>query len=167
MNTIKISTIIILLFGMISCSSSQHLNKDFTDFYKHHQDDNGVVSFSLPIGLAKILIDDDDDDAKKILGKLNKMRFFICEKDNGFYTKAIEGYLPEPNYHDLMVIRDGAETVVFKIKEPVNGKIKEIILTVSKPDSFVAISFNGNFDMEDAREMTSSVKRGNLGDIRL
>lgn len=167
MNNMRTSIIIIFIFGLFSCSSSQHINKDFTDFYNHHQDDNGVVSFSLPIGLAKILIDDDDTDAKKIMSKLNKMRFFICEKDNGFYTKAIEKYLPEPNYHDLMVIRDGEETVVFKIKEPVNGKIKEIILTVSKQESFVAISFNGNFDMEDAKEMTSSIKRGNLGDIRL
>jgi len=167
MNIMRTSLVIIFLLGLFSCSSSQPLHRDFTDFYNNHEDDNGVVSFSLPIGLAKILIDKDDEDAKKVLGKLHKMRFFICDEDNGFYPKAIEKYLLEPDYHDLMVIKDGEETVVFKMQEPVNGKIKEIVLTVSKPGSFVAVSFNGNFDIEDAKEMASSVNRGNLGDIRL
>ncbi len=114
-----------------------------------------------------MLIDDDDQEAKKALSKLNKMRFFICDHDNGFYRKAVQKYLPEGTYHDLMVIKDGKETVAFKMKEPINGRIKEIVLTVSEPNSFIAISFMGNFTVDDAKSFASSIKTDDLGSISL
>ncbi len=162
-------TIIITLcvFGIVGCSSSQQVNNDFTDFYHNHGDDSGIVSFSFPVGLAKAFLDDDDKEAKKAFSKLNKMRFFICENDNGYYKKKVQKYLPEGKYHDLIVIKDGKESVSFKMKEPTNGKVKEIVMIVSEPDSFVAISFIGNFTVDDAKEMANSIKTDDLSSIRL
>ncbi len=159
--------IAIFVFGFFGCSSSQPATTDFSDFYNDYEDDAGIVSFSFPIGLAKAFLNDDDKDAKKAFDKIHKMRFFICEKDNGFYSKKIQNYLPEGTYHDLMVVKDGKETVTFKMKAPVNNKIKEILLIVSEPDSFVAISFMGNFTIDEAKEMASSIKTDNLGSVRL
>jgi hypothetical protein len=159
--------IAIFVFGIFGCGSSQPATTDFSDFYNDHEDDAGIVSFSFPIGLAKAFLDDDDKDAKKAFDKIHKMRFFICEKDHGFYSKKIQNYLPEGTYHDLMVVKDGKETVTFKMKAPVNNKIKEILLIVSEPDSFVAISFMGNFTIDEAKEMASSIKTDNLGSVRL
>ena len=159
--------IIIFVFGIVGCGSSQQVNTDFSDFYHEHEGDAGIISFSIPIALAKAFIDNDDQDAEKAFDKMKKMKFFICEQNHGYYQKKILDYLPEENYHDLMVIKDGKETVSFKMKEPVNGKIKEIILIVSEPDSFVAISFIGNFTMDDAKKMASSMKTNDLGSIRL
>lgn len=163
----KTIIIAIFVFGIVGCSSSQQVNSDFADFYHHHEDDAGIVSFSFPIGLAKAFIDDDDKEAKKAFSKLNKMRFFICENDNGYYKKKVQNYLPEGKYHDLMVIKDGKETVAFKMKEPVNGKVKEIVMIVSEPESFVAISFTGNFTIDDAKSFASSIKTDNLGAVRM
>jgi len=159
--------IALFLFGIVGCSSSQQVSNDFTDFYNDHENDAGIVSFSLPIGLAKAFIDDDEPKAKKAFSKLNKMRFFICEHDNGYYSKKIHNYLSEGTYHDLMVIKDGKESVEFKMKEPIDGKVKEIVMIVSEPESFVAISFSGNFTIDDAKEMASSIKTDNLGEIRM
>ena len=166
MNKMKTTLMILLFFSMISCSNSQNISRDFSHFYDKYQDDAGIVSFTIPSFLANMAIDDNDQDAKKVLKKLNKLRFFICEKDNGFYNKTINTYLPENVYHDLLVVKDGPETVTFKMKEPEKEKIKEIILLVTKPDSFVAISFSGDFNLEEAQEMTSSINAGKLGQMR-
>ena len=114
-----------------------------------------------------MVVDENDYEAKQALKKLNKIRFFICEKDRGFYAKKVNDYLPENTYHDLMVVKDGSETVVFKMKEIEKNEIKEIVLIVTKPNSFVAISFSGHFTMEDAKEVASSVNRDKIGDINM
>jgi hypothetical protein len=159
--------ITIFLFGIVSCGSSQQATKDFSSFYNTHEDDEGIVTFSIPMAFARAFIDDDDKEAKKAFDKMKNVKFFICDKDDGFYQKEIKNYMPEGAYHDLMVVKDGKETVSFKMKEPVDGKIKEIVLLVSEPKSFVAISFTGNFTVDDAKEVASSIKTDNLGSVRM
>lgn len=163
----RTTLIAILLFAIVGCSNSQSKNKDFTDFYNRYQDDSGIVTINIPVFLAKILVDDNDRDAHEALSKLRNLRLFICENDDGFYKNKVQEYMPEGVYHDLMIIKDGKETVAFKMKEPVNGRIKEIVMTVSEPNSFVAICFKGNFTMEDAKQMTSSIRTGNIGSIQM
>ncbi len=163
----RTTTIIILLISMMGCGTSQVMNKDFTAFYNKYEDDAGVVSFQVPAGLARMFVDKEDKDADNFVKKMDKIRFFISEHDNGKYDKTIETYLPDGVYNDLMIVKNDGSTIIFKMKEPKAGKIKEIVLTVSNPDSFVAISFSGDFTLEDAKQMTSSIKTNDLGDISM
>ncbi|NJO89149.1 MAG: hypothetical protein HC831_09450 [Chloroflexia bacterium] len=61
----KTIIIAIFVFGIFGCSNSQPISVDFSDFYNDHEDDSGIVSFSLPIGLARAFIKDDDKEAHK------------------------------------------------------------------------------------------------------
>ena len=150
---------------MISCGTSQVLKKDFTQFYNTHEDDEGVVSFQIPIALARMIIKDEDQEADDFLKKMDKIRFFIKEHDNGQYKRTVQNYLPESVYNDLMIVKDNGSTVMFKMKEPKDGHIREIVMTVTDPDSFVAVSFIGNFTLEDAKHMTSSIKTDDFGGL--
>ncbi len=158
--------ITIFVFGILSSCNSQSKN-DFSDFYNTHEDDIGIITFSLPIGLANAFIADDDAEAKDAFAKVSNMKFFICEKDNGYYEKKIKKYMPEGTYHDLMVVKNGKESVSFKMKEPTKGKKREVVLIITEPESFVAISFVGNFTLNDAKEMANSIETDELGDIRM
>ncbi len=161
----KTIIIVIFVFGFFGCSSSQPATTDFSDFYNEHEDDAGIVSFSIPVGIAKAFVEEDDLEAKKALGKIKKIRFFICDKDNGFYGKQLQNYLPDV-YHDLMIIKEGKETVTFKMKEPEKGKVSEILLIVSEPNSFVAISFTGKFSTDDAEKFAGSIKSDKVAGLR-
>jgi|GEM_PF-587385 hypothetical protein len=163
----KTITILFLLFTMMGCASSQVPKKDFTAFYNTYEDDEGVVNFQIPIALARMIVKDEDKDTDDIVKKMDKIRFFIKEQDNGKYKRTIDNYLPESLYNDLMIVKDNGSTVIFKMKEPKQGHIREIVLTVTDSDSFVAISFTGDFTMEDAKQMTSSIKTSDFGDFDL
>jgi len=158
-------TVVILLISMMSCGTSQVLKKDFTTFYNTYEDDEGVVSFQIPVALARMVVKDDDMEADNFLKKMDKIRFFIKEHDNGQYKRMVQSYLPESIYNDLMIVKDDGSTVIFKMKEPKEGRIREIVMTVTNPDSFVAVSFLGNFTMEDAKHMTSSIKTNDFGNL--
>jgi hypothetical protein len=148
---------IFLLVMMMGCASSQNANRNFTSFYTKYQDDDGVKSFEIPCFLAKKILGDDDKDSDNLIKKINKLRFFLVENDQGNYGRKIQSYLPNADYHDLMIVREDGSTVIFKIKELKNGDIKEIVMTVTQPDSFLAISFTGNFTREDVHKMSKSI----------
>jgi hypothetical protein len=163
LNKMRTITVVILLISMMGCGTSQVITKDFNAFYNKYEDEQGVVSFKISSALARMVVRNEDEDANKFLKKMDKIRFFISEHDQSrYYTRAIENYLPESAYNDLVVIKDDGSTVIFKMKEIKQGQIKEIVMTVSSPDSFVAVSFTGNFTLDDAKQMTKSIKHSNF-----
>ncbi len=162
-----LTTIILLVILSIGCATSQEYDKDFTDFYNQYEDDAGIICFQLPGALVNFAIDKDDKNAKELFSKVDKIRFVISENTHNQYDKKIEKYLPNSLYHDLMIIKDDGAKVMFKVKESKKGLIEEIIMTVSESDSFVAISFSGKFNTEDAQKMTGSIKSGKMSHFRM
>ena len=152
--------------SFLACGNSQDNNDDFSEFYHEYKNTDGVVAFELPMFLAKMVIDKDDEELEHFVKKTDDIRFFISDKSNTVLYRELEKHLPKDNYHDLMVIKKDGSTVTFKIRERKN-KIREILMTVIEDSSFVAISFTGNFTIEDAKKMAKSVKTDGLGDIRM
>jgi len=160
------TTLTIFLLALIgSCATSQQTNKNFATFYSQYQDDEGVKSFEIPCFLAKKLFNDNDNNSDHLIKKITKLRFFISENDNGKYGNRIKYYLPNSDYHDLMVVKSNGNAVVFKIKELKNGDIKEVVMTITEPDSFVAVCFTGSFTMNDVKKMTNSIHSDNCANF--
>jgi len=162
----RILLISLLLTSFVACGNSQENNNDFTEFYKANKNTEGVVAFELPMFLAKMVIDKDEEELKEFMKKTDDIRFFISDKSNTTLYRKLENHLSPNVYNDLMIIKEGGSTVTFKIRENKN-KIREILLTVVEDSSFVAISFTGEFTIEDAKKMAKSVKTDGLGDISL
>ena len=162
----RILIISLLLTGFVACGNSQETNNDFTEFYQAYKNTDGVVAFELPMFLAKMVIDKDEEELKEFVKKTDDIRFFISDKSNVALYRELKNYLPNGVYNDLMIVKNGSSTVTFKIRERKN-KIREILMTVMEDSSFVAISFTGDFTIEDAKKMAKSVKTDGLGEIRL
>ena len=162
----RILVISLVLTGFMACGNSQENNENFTDFYWDNKNINGVVTFELPMFLAKMVIDNDDGEMEYFVNKTEGIRFFISDRANTGLYRKLERYTPKGVYNDLMIIKDGSSTVKFQIRERKN-KIREILMTVKEDSSFVAISFTGNFTIEDAKKLTKSVKMDGLGEVRL
>ncbi len=139
-----------------SCAISKGGEASYRNFYKKYKKTEGIVSFKIPMGLARIFVDNDDKEAKEFLKKADDVSFFIAEEKNNILFSELKNYLPIDVYKDIMVIRDGASTITFKVKDTDNT-IEEIIMTVQETDSFVVMCVTGDFDLEDAKAFTKSV----------
>ena len=162
----RILIISLFLTSFIACGSAQKNNNDFTEFYQAHKNTDGVVAFELPMFLAKMVIDKDEEELREFVKKTDDIRFFISDKSNTVLYTELENHLPERVYNDLIIVKNGSSTITFKIRERKN-RIREILMTVKEDSSFVAISFTGNFTIEDAKKIAKSVKTDGLGEIRL
>ena len=158
--------IALLLTSIMACGNSQENNNDFTDFYHSNKNTEGVVAFKLPMFLAKMVIDKDEEELKQFMKNTDDIRFFISDKSNTSLYLTLKNHLSPSIYNDLMIIKEGGSTVTFKIREHRN-KIREILMTIVEDSSFVAISFTGEFTIEDAKKIAKSVKTDGMGDIRL
>lgn len=154
---------VILIFLCFGCASSQDMKKDFAAFYDKYQDASGVKCFEINCNLGEFIKEDGNN--SDLLKKMTGLRFFIAEKNNDNFAQKIANYLPGSVYHDLMVVKEDGSTVVFKIREVQNKDIKEIVMTVSKPDSFVAISFSGHFTYDEAERMSKSIDSKDMEDF--
>lgn len=162
----RILIISLLLTSFLACGNSQETNNDFTEFYHAYKNTDGVVAFELPMFLAKMVIDKDEEELNDFVKKTDDIRFFISDKSNVALYRKLENHLLDGVYNDLMIIKEGTSTVTFKIRERKN-MIREILMTVKEDSSFVAISFTGNFTIEDAKKMAKSVKTDGLDEIHL
>jgi hypothetical protein len=162
-------TLLMVLFiaAIAGCATSQQTSKDFSTFYNKYQDDAGVKSFEIKCNMGNFLKDEEKDKNDELFSKPTRFRLFISEKDKGNYADKIKYYLSGNDYHDLMITKNNGSTVIFKIKEMSDKEYKEIVMTVSKPESFVAMSFTGKFTYEEAKKMSSSIKSDNSIDFDL
>ena len=162
----KLLIISILMTSFIACANSQEQDDEFVDFYRNYKNTDGVIAFNLPTFLVKAIVDDSDEELEKFVKKTDDIRFFISEKNNNSLYRKLNSHLPQSTYHDLMVIKDGSSTVTFKIREHKN-KIQEILMMANGDSSFVAISFTGDFTIDDAKRLAKSIKTDEVGEIRL
>ncbi len=154
--------IIILAFGVLGCSSSKPITKDFDKFYSKHESDKGVVTLSIPIFLAKMFISKDDKETLKALDKLRKVKLFICEDKKNNYNRTIKDYLPNNVYSDLMVVNNNSEKIVFKMRKPEGKVIEEFVMTVASPKSFVAIELKGSFTKTDISKIVKKLRKNDI-----
>jgi hypothetical protein len=109
---------------------------------------------SLFSGLAK-----DDKEVGDVVGKLTSIR--IISIDDSILNKSVNFYnelgtkLNYKDFEELMVVRDGNETVKFLIKESGN-KISELLM-VSGGSSNSLISIRGEIDLKSISRLSGSI----------
>lgn len=162
MKKIFYSIVIIVLFSSCAISGNQ---KGYHSFYKEHKKDKDVVSFGLPTGLAGLFLNNKEDkELKAFLKNVDDFRFFIAEDTSKVLMPILKEHLPENLYKDFMIIKDGGETVTFKVREN-KGAITEIIMLVEEEKSFVVMSIEGEFTYDDMKNFVKSVDTSKLIDV--
>ncbi len=135
------------------------------DFYDKYSGKDGYTSVYITKYMfdifAKISNEADEDDVIKTLSKLDAIKILTVDSathvhDNFSFSKELKRMLPRDMYKELMIVKDGDETITFMIREAGN-KISEFVMTVEGSSSPVLIFLEGKIDLDDISKLSKSM----------
>ncbi len=112
--------------------------------------------------VAKIEADEDMEEFKNVTKGLDFIKILTISDDSqagdrvGFMND-LKSVLKKPLYKDLMVVKEGKETITFKVLED-KKKIVELVMTVEGGDEPVLIYMGGDIDLNNVSKMSKSFK---------
>jgi Domain of unknown function (DUF4252) len=152
-----------LLFIAANALSANAQNDAIVKFFqKHYEDERFTVVYVSPkmfSMIAKIETDDEEwQSVREVIKELGGLRILTSDSiDNGMelYQDALSR-IPQPEYEELLTVRDGQEHVRFWIKES-GDVITELLLLVSEPTSFTMLSFTGRIDLAKISKLANKL----------
>ena len=153
--------LVILLFPMLTMAQETPANK----LFEKHSGQEGYTSIYITKYMfelfKKVANDDDEKDFKDVTSKLTSIKIltidsaFNAESDRSF-NKELLASLPKATYKDLMVIKDGKQTVRFLINEK-NNKISEFLMVVYGDGDPVLIFLEGDIDLKQVSKLSKTM----------
>lgn len=153
---------LIVLFLMTVFSScvftSMETNKDgYMKFFHSYKNTEGIISFSLSPAFVGFFIEKDgNEDLDEVIDKLDKINFFIVENADKKLLKDMKSNIPKSKYKDIMVIKEGSASVIFKIRES-KDKADELVMMVKDNSDMVVMCITGSFTQDDAKILVKSI----------
>ncbi len=144
-----------LLLQLIICSFTMG-QSSYSQFFDKNKNIKGVESFTISTSLFRFFLDSDEQELKDMLKKLDEVSFLIADAASPTLAIELEKTLPEKEYKELMVIKNGTSTVRFKAKEKSN-KVDEVVMIVTEPNSLVVMCIKCNITFNEAKALASSV----------
>ncbi len=163
------SVLLTLIFLLVSNSNTfGNKNPDkekqpssLTSFYNKFEGNEGVTRLTISTGLLNMFIDESDDEVQETLKSVTKLSLFVHDKGNTIkgLKNELHRCLPKNSYNDLMILKDGSETITFKIKESKNV-VNELVLIVEsgKSDEIIVISIEGKIPMDKVKKFGKNIK---------
>ena len=145
-----------LTFLLTDCATTNGSVPDYVDFYNTYSHSNDVMNFKIPVLFLSAFLDKDDEELKVLLKKVNDISIFIAGESRHDLYPELYYHLPDIYYHDVMIIKDGAEKVTFKVKETEKG-FEELLMIVEDKDELVIMCMEGRFTKADVKEITESI----------
>jgi hypothetical protein len=134
-------------------------------FFNKHSGENGYTSVHITQYMfdlfSKISNEKEEKDFKEVTSKLTSIK--ILTVDSSFYVnsdtkfeKEILSTLPESIYKELMIIREGRETIKFLINEK-GKKISEFIMIVYGTPEPVLIFLEGDISLKQISKLSKTM----------
>ncbi len=147
----------IVVFSSCVFSSGKINTDGYMEFYNSHKDGEGVVSFSIPAGLVGFVVRHNaEEDVDELVDKMQKVNFFIAEDADKELVKDLKKSLSESDYKDIMKVKDGRSTVVFKIRES-KEYCDELLMMVQDEEDVFVMCICGGFTVHDAKKLAKSI----------
>lgn len=147
---------IIWLFVInLLCISSLSAWQDYDRFYRDHKNEAGVFSFSVPVSLLQVFLEDEPE-LDDVLSKVDRVSFLVSDENATELTRELNRELAESQYKDMIQMKDGTSTIRLKGKDDGEG-LEEIIFSVEDEGALVVICVKGLFTYDDARELARSI----------
>lgn len=140
-----------------SCSATE--DGTFAHFYNKYKKKDNFVSFNIPPGLIHLFVSKDEKELKQLLKNIDDIRFLVYESNpdsNKYYATELKNNLSSRLYKDLLQIKNGSDTVEFKIREK-NNKVNELIMIVNDSSSFFVMSIEGEIELDKVKELSKSI----------
>ena len=150
--------LLITLFASFSTFVYSQSYSSFSDFYNAHKGEEGITTMSIGGSMVSLFLEEEDKEAKALMQKTDNISFFVLEKNNKKIVEEFNRIIHHEIYKTLMVIREGASQVQFKIREK-EDSIDEIFMIADEGDSYAIMCWSGKFSMADAKQFTKSVQK--------
>ncbi len=104
---------------------------------------------------ARITDETEEKEFHALTSKLNSVKILTAQKSSNF-EKQILQIIGNDIYHDLMIVKDGKQTVRFLVNEK-NGKISELVMIVTGKDEPVLMFLEGDIDLNNISKLSKSM----------
>jgi len=151
----KIISIIALILIVFTSNATTN-NEGYSNFYNAYKGSEDIVSFRLPTTLLSFfLYEEEDKEIRQFLNKSKNLKFFISDESKKLLP-ILNKYISTNEYQDALVIKNSEDNITFKVHD--NGTaISEVIMIIEEENSFVVMSFEGNFTHKDLQKFMNSV----------
>ena len=156
----QIVFLIIWMLPIIAPAQNSALN----DLFEKYSGKDGYTSVYITKYMFNMFKDvenkTEEDDFEDVATKLNflKILTFDAEANNAAkenFSKELLSKLPKSSYKEIMVIKEGSETIKFLFKEGSN-KNSELVMLVSGPDDPVLLFMEGDIKMSDLSKLSKT-----------
>jgi hypothetical protein len=114
-------------------------------------------------------IDEEDKDLQSAAQGIQSIKMLTVNTESGitgieaFYSEVLAA-LPNTSYKDLMVVKDGAQEITFKVREK-DKKITELVMLVKDAKEPLLMFIEGNIDLKSLAKMSKSVDIEGFGHL--
>ncbi|HAA13421.1 MAG TPA: hypothetical protein DCE41_17715 [Cytophagales bacterium] len=157
-----IATALVLL-ATVGATQAQSIY--FENLYKDYQDSDDAMTLSLTgnlMTMASWFADEgEDQEMLNELGKsIDRVKMVMLEDGQRMSDREIDEFrrliTSKENFEELMIVRDGDETVEVLAIES-GGVMSEIIMLIQGDDEFVVMDIWGEIDMKHINEIIDGV----------
>ncbi len=156
----KVFAILIALLPVLGMAQESQLNTLF-DKYSGKEGFTSVYITSYMFDLFAKISDESDPDLENLTKGIKGIKILTVSKQQGsemhqaFYNE-IQKALPANLYNDFMIVKEGAEEIIFKVRET-NGKISEFVMIVKDPNEPVLLFFEGDINLKQIAKMSKTM----------
>lgn len=159
----KILIIFICFLPVSSFAQESELNT----FFEKYSGKEGYTSVQITEYMFNLFrkIDagneEEDNEFKDVVSKLTSIKILTVDsamdaRMDQKFSKELRAALPKKIYKNLMIVKDGNETITFLIKEK-GAKISEFVMTVDGPNSSVLIFLEGDISLNQISKLSKSM----------
>ena len=145
------------------------------DLFDRYSGKDGYTSIHITQYMFLLFADLDTDEEMKeftdMASSIDRMKILTVDSDSLHPNRASEFYsdarktLPIQEYEELMVVKDGDQTVQMLIQE--EGKmVSEFLMLVNDNSETVVISITGNIDLNQLARMSSKMNIDGLENLK-
>jgi CRISPR/Cas system-associated protein endoribonuclease Cas2 len=157
-----IAFIILIALPVFANAQESQLNS----FFEKYSGKDGYTSVYITKYMfelfTKIDAEKKDKDLDEVLTKLKSIKILTIDsvtnlKTNLKFGKELLTVLPKNIYKELMIVKDGRQTITFMIRED-GSKISEFVMTVDGLASPVLIYLEGDINLKHISKLSKSMK---------
>lgn len=157
-NMRKLAIILLAVLPMLGMAQESQLDALFKK-YSGQEGYTSVYITSYMFELFSKIAEDDDADLAKVTKGIDAIKIITVSKSKlaDKFFEEVDKALSPSIYKDFMIVNDGGQEIVFKVRED-DGKVSEFVLIVKDKDEPVLLFLQGDIDIARIAKMSKSMK---------
>jgi hypothetical protein len=110
---------------------------------------------------AEISNEQDEKEFREVTSNLNAIKILIANEEIGdqgksAFTQEVRSILPQNEYKEMMVVKEGPETITFLVREN-QGRISELVMTLEGGSEQMVLFLEGDISLKDLSKLSQTM----------